>query len=113
MNDDLAIRLVVAGSVATGFAWGRLSCWVRIPELLKLLCTPMLTGALATLLGWGLMLARHDSTTLPAQEFANLPFVLAARVLAGYTCMFFTAGVAFGLPGVLGWAIGYRQRPLS
>lgn len=104
---------MIAGSVATGFAWGRLSYWVRIPELLKLLCTPMLTGVLATLLGWGVTLSRHDSATLAAQAFATLPFAWAARVVAGCTCMLFGAGLAFGLPAVLGWAIGYRQRPLS
>lgn len=110
MNDGVAIWLVIAGSIAIGFAWGRLSYRLRIPELLQLLCTPILTSILAAVLGWGFILARYEPTALAAQAFATLPLALAARVAAGYSYMFLVAGFAFGLPAVLGWAIGYRRR---
>ena len=109
MTGEASVLVAVAGSVAVGYAWGRISSQFRMPELLRLLATPVLTGALAVFGGWMLMLPRSASTEAMRTYLTELSFVDLARMCAGYSALFFVAGAAFGLPAVLGWAAGYRR----
>src|SRR5580765_1333203 len=48
--DGVVVALaVIAGPIGIGYVWGRLSSRLPIPELLRLLLTPVVTGVLAVI----------------------------------------------------------------
>jgi hypothetical protein len=86
--------------VALGVAWGRFSERLAIPELLRMLSTPLFTGLFGLLFGFPLALLLFGS------RIRNSPHDGAAAATA-FFC--FGAGLLLGLPAIFGWALGYRK----
>ena len=102
-SDTLLVALgVVFGAVACGFVWGRLSARLPIPELLRMLATPLVTACLGLILGFPLSLVFFGT------KIRNSPHdnVVSATAV---TC--FVAGLVLGFPAIFGWAFGYRKPP--
>lgn len=112
MNPDVFTYLLIAGSVLAGWVWGRISSRLPIPEWLRLLSTPLWTGALAVVLmsmASIAFLATHSWQSSRLLEAATLGIGPLTRLLLGYGFLWFLVGAAFGLPATLGWVVGYRQ----
>ena len=91
---------VLAAAVACGVIWGRLSARLPIPELLRMLTTPLWTGALGLVAGFPLALVFYGARIRDSpHEGAMLASAIAC----------FGFGVLLGLPAILGWAFGYRK----
>lgn len=93
------VGLLVLG-VAMGLVWGRFSERLAIPELLRMLSTPLLTGALGLVFGVPLSLVVFGA------KIRNSPHEGAVTATAT-SC--FAAGMLLGLPAIWGWALGYRK----
>jgi hypothetical protein len=91
---------LLALGVALGVAWGRISERLAIPELLRMLTTPLFTGVLGLVFGFPLSLVVFGA------KIRNSPHEGAVMATA-ISC--FAAGMLLGLPAILGWAIGYRK----
>jgi hypothetical protein len=104
MTDDSLLLLDVCGVIAVGVAcgivWGRLSELLPIPEVLRMLTTPLWTGVLGLIFGIPLAYVFLGSM------MRNSPHHVGLGTVA-LSC--FAAGALVGLPGILGWALGYRQ----
>jgi hypothetical protein len=104
MSTDLESFAIVPGilalGVGLGVAWGRFSERLAIPELLRMLSTPLFTGVLGLAFGFPLALVAFGD------KIRNSPHegVVAATAV---TC--FGAGLLLGLPAIFGWALGYRK----
>jgi hypothetical protein len=104
MTIEPPVEIVVAGvigvGIACGFVWGRLSTYLVMPELLRMLLTPIWTGVLGVVVAFPLSLVFFGS------RIRNSPHdgVIFATLVS---C--FGAGLLLGLPGILGWTFGYRQ----
>jgi hypothetical protein len=107
MIDALAASLIVASLVA-GFAWGRISPLLPIPEWLRLATTPLWTGTLTVIAGWLSSVIHLGWTSPRVVHAATLGPVSVLKMALGYGVMSFLAGAALGLPATLGWAVGYR-----
>lgn len=101
------VGVLVLG-VAMGIVWGRFSERLAIPELLRMLSTPLFTGVLGLVFGFPLSLVVFGA------KIRNSPHEGAVTATA-ISC--FAAGMLLGLPAIFGWALGYRKpshlRPLS
>jgi hypothetical protein len=106
---DSAPSLLIVGSVVAGFVWGKISSRLPIPELLRLLTTPLWTGTLMVVLGWCVGVTRLGWTAARVVEAGTLGAVSVLRLAVGYGSICFLVGAALGLPATLGWVIGYRQ----
>lgn len=91
---------LLALGVAFGIIWGRLSERLAIPELLRMLATPLFTGVLGLVFGFPL------SLVLFGARIRNSPRDGAVAATA-VSC--FAAGILLGAPGIFGWALGYRK----
>jgi hypothetical protein len=104
MSTDLESFAIVPGvlvlGVAIGVAWGGFSERLAIPELLRMLSTPLFTGVLGLVFGFPLALVVFG------EKIRSSPHegVVAATAV---TC--FGAGLLLGLPAIFGWALGYRK----
>jgi len=106
---DWAPVILILGSVIAGFAWGRISSRLPIPELLRLLTTPLWTGALMVTLGWFMSVIRHAWTAARFVEAAKLEPALVATMALDYGMLCFLIGAVLGVPAMLGWVIAYRR----
>ena len=97
---QLAVCAVIAAGVACGLVWGRLSESLVIPEILRMLTTPLWTGLLGLVFGSPLAYVFFGS------KIRNSPHDVGLGTVA-LSC--FAAGTLLGVPGILGWALGYRQ----
>jgi len=97
---QLAVCAVIAAGVACGLVWGRLSESLVIPEILRMLTTPLWTGLLGLVFGSPLAYVFFGS------KIRNSPHDVGLGTVA-LSC--FAAGALLGVPGILGWALGYRQ----
>ena len=101
------VRLLALG-VVFGIIWGRLSEKLAIPELLRMLATPLLTGALALVFGFPLSLVLFGARIRNSHHHG-------AVAATAVSC--FAAGILLGVPAIFGWALGYRKnqtaRPLA
>jgi hypothetical protein len=99
---------LLAVGVVLGVVWGRVSEKLAIPELLRMLTTPLFTGAVGLVLGFPLSLVVFGA------KIRNSPHE-GAMTATAISC--FAAGMLLGLPATFGWAIGYRKpssaRPLA
>ncbi len=59
---DAVPAILILGSIVAGFAWGSISSRLPIPEWVRLLITPLWTGALMVIAGWLASVARLDWT---------------------------------------------------
>lgn len=59
MTDALP-GILILGSVIAGFAWGKISARLPIPEWLRLLTMPVWTGTLMVIAGWFMSVTRLD-----------------------------------------------------
>ena len=109
---DLLPATLIFGSVTAGFAWGRISAWLPIPEWLRLVTTPLWTGALAVIVGWLVSVSRLDWKTPRVVDAGALGAASVLRLGLGYALACFVIGSLFGLPASLGWVLGYRQTPV-
>jgi hypothetical protein len=104
MSTDLESFAIIPGilalGVASGVAWGRFSERLAIPELLRMLSTPLFTGTLGLVFGFPLALIVFGD------KIRNSPHEGAVTATA-VTC--FGAGLLLGLPAIFGWALGYRK----
>lgn len=91
---------LLALGVAVGAVWGRISERLAIPEMLRLLSTPLFTGLLGLVFGFPLSLVVFGA------KIRNSPHEGAVMATA-ISC--FAAGMLLGLPAVFGWALGYRK----
>ena len=108
MTDPLPGMLIV-GSVIAGFAWGRISSRLPIPEWMRLMTTPVWTGALMVIVGWFISVTRMDRNAVRVVDAATLGPASIVRMALGFGIMCFLIGAVFGLPATLGWVLGYRQ----
>lgn len=101
-DPHLAVTIVagITIGIATGFVWGRLGVRLAIPELFRMLATPLITGVLGLVLGLPLALIVFGAKIRDSPHSGSI----AAAALG---C--FGAGVLVGVPGVFGWALGYRK----
>jgi hypothetical protein len=106
MSTDLEsvviVRALLALGVASGIVWGRFSERLAIPELLRMLSTPLFTGTLGLVFGFPLSLIVFGA------KIRNSPHEGAVAATA-ISC--FAAGMLLGLPAIFGWAVGYRNPP--
>lgn len=102
-SDAMLLALLVLG-IALGFAWGRFSEKLAIPELLRMLSTPLFTGVLSLVFGFPLALL------LFGDKIRSSPHDGA---VAGTAVFCFGAGLLLGLPAIFGWALGYRKERAS
>lgn len=93
------VGLLVLG-VAMGIVWGRFSERLAIPELLRMLSTPLFTGVLGLAFGFPLSLVVFGA------KIRSSPHEGAVMATA-ISC--FAAGMLLGLPAIFGWALGYRK----
>jgi hypothetical protein len=104
MSTDLQSVAILPGllalGVALGVAWGRFSERLAIPELLRMLSTPLFTGALGLVFGFPLSLVVFGA------KIRNSPHEGAVAATAVFC---FGAGLLLGLPAIFGWALGYRK----
>jgi hypothetical protein len=104
MPTDLPFLATLLGllplGVAVGTIWGRFSERLAIPEVLRLLTTPLFTGVLGLTFGFPLSLVVFGA------KIRNSPHEGAVMATA-ISC--FAAGMLLGLPAVFGWALGYRK----
>lgn len=107
MTDALPAILIL-GSVIAGFAWGRISSRLPIPEMLRLLTTPVWTGTLMVIAGWFFSVTRLDWNAARVVDAATLGPASIVRMTLSYGMMCFLIGAVFGLPATLGWVLGYR-----
>jgi hypothetical protein len=91
---------LIALGIALGMAWGRISERLSIPELLRMLSTPLFTGVPGVVFGFPLALIVFGD------KIRNSPHESAFAATA-VSC--FGAGLLLGLPAVFGWALGYRK----
>ena len=107
MTDATLVGLLVLG-VALGIVWGRFSERLAVPELLRMLSTPLFTGVLGLVFGFPLSLVVFGA------KIRNSPHEGAITATA-ISC--FAAGMLLGLPAIFGWALGYRKpdnsRPIA
>jgi hypothetical protein len=94
------LAAVIAVGIACGIVWGRLSESLAIPELLRMLTTPLWTGVLGLVFGSPLAYLLFDS------KIRNSPHDVGVGTVT-FSC--FAAGVLLGVPGIFGWALVYRQ----
>jgi hypothetical protein len=71
-----------------------------MPELLRMLVTPLWTGAL------GLLLVAPAAMILFGKTIRSSPHHVGLTTVA-LSCS--AAGLALGVPGIFGWALGYRR----
>ena len=95
-----ALGAAALGPALVGFAWGKLSSRLPLPEFFKILIAPLWGGAfefaLASLYLFRIHTSAHHSTF---------------RSTAGAAMLLFLGGVAFGLfPSLVGWAAGYTPQ---
>ena len=109
MMADALPGILILGSVIAGFVWGRISSRSPIPEWMRLLTTPVWTGALMVIAGWFISLARMDWNAARFVDAATLGPASIVRLALGYGIMCFLIGAVFGLPATLGWVLGYRH----
>lgn len=102
---------LIFGSVIAGFAWGRISSHLQIPELLRLLTTPLWTGVLMVVVGWFVSIARLDWLAPRLSDAGMLGAAPVLRMAVGYGAACFLIGAVLGLPAALGWVLGYRRSP--
>ena len=104
MSTDLQSLAILPGlltlGVASGAVWGRFSERLAISELLRMLSTPLFTGALGLVFGFPLALI------LFGDKIRNSPH---EGVVAATAVSCFGAGLLLGLPAIFGWALGYRK----
>jgi hypothetical protein len=104
MTDDALFQLAACGSIAVGvacgIAWARLSESLAIPELLRMLTTAVWTGLL------GLVFGSPLACTFFGSKIRNSPHDVGLGTIALSCC---AAGAGLGVPGIFGWALGYRQ----
>lgn len=91
---------LLAFGIALGIAWGRLSEKLAIPELVRMLATPLFTGVLGLVFGLPLSLMVFGA------KIRNSPH---DGVVAATAVSCFGAGLLLGLPAIFGWALGYRK----
>ena len=108
IDSDAVVWAIIVGSIAVGFVWGRISSRLRIPELVRLLATPVLTGALAVVVGCVAFAIRARAHVEPRSGNGFGVYDLI-RLTLGSIFVLFLVGAAFGFPAVLGWVIGYRR----
>jgi len=101
--------ILILGSVIAGFAWGRISSRLAIPELLRLLTTPLWTGVLMVVIGWFVSIARLDWLAPRLSSAGALGAAAVLRLAIGYGAACFLVGAILGLPATLGWVLGYRR----
>ena len=106
---DAVPGILILGSVIAGFAWGRISSRLPIPEWLRLLTTPLWTGALMVIVGWFPSVPSHAWTAARIVDAAKLGPASVARMAFGYGILCFLIGAVLGLPATLGWVLGYRK----
>ncbi|HYP74956.1 MAG TPA: hypothetical protein VER12_03335 [Polyangiaceae bacterium] len=106
---DIASYLLIVGRVVAGFVWGKISSRLPIPELFRLLTTPLCTGALTVVVGRCISVTRLDWSAARVVEAAKLGGAAVLGLAIGYSCICFLVGAVLGLPATLGWVIGYRQ----
>lgn len=108
MSTDLQSFLILPSlltlGVGLGVAWGRFSERLAVPELLRMLSTPLFTGVLGVVFGFPLALVVFGD------RIRNSPHEGAVAATA-VTC--FGAGLLLGLPAIFGWALGYRKERAS
>lgn len=108
MSTDLQFVAIVSGTlglgVGLGVAWGRLSERLPIPELLRMLSTPLFTGTLGLVFGFPLTVALYGD------KIRSSPHPGGIRATAIFC---FGAGLLLGLPAIFGWALGYRKERAS
>ena len=109
MITDALPGILILGSVIAGFAWGRISSRLPIPEWLRLSTTPLWTGALMVIVGWFVSVTRLAWTAARVIDAAKLGPASVARMALGYGILCFSIGAVLGLPATLGWVLGYRQ----
>jgi len=106
---DAAIPLAgLLGVVIAGFVWGRISARLAIPEWLRLMTTPLWTGALTVILAWFVSGIRLDWTAPRLVAASKLGVLALAHMAFGYGLFCFIVGAVLGLPASIGWVIGYR-----
>ena len=91
---------LLAFGIALGIGWGRLSEELAIPELLRMLATPLFTGVLGLVFGFPLSLVVFGA------KISDSPH---DGVVAATAVSCFGAGLLLGLPAIFGWALGYRK----
>ena len=106
---DAVTGILIFSSVVAGFAWGRISSRLPIPEWMRLVTTPVWTGVLMVIAGWFMSVTRMDWNAPRVVDVATLGPVSIARMALDYGIMCFLIGAVFGLPATLGWALGYRR----
>lgn len=102
---DIAPCLLILGSLAAGFVWGRISAGLPIPEVLRLLTLPLWTGILGVLVGWCIGVARLGWAAPVIKDAAKHGVMPVTRLAFGYACVCFLAGAVLGLPAALGWVV--------
>jgi hypothetical protein len=109
MTSDTVAVLIVVGTLIAGFAWGRVSSLLPIPEWLRVATTPIWTGTLAVVVGWLWIVTRFDWTAPRVAEAAKFGSMSVLKIGLGYGVLCFVSGAVLGLPATLGWVVGYRQ----
>lgn len=109
IDSDAVVWAIIVGSIAAGFVWGRISSRLRIPELGRLLATPVLTGALAVVVGCVAFAIARAGQHVEPRSGNGFGIYDLIRLTLGSIFVLFLVGAAFGFPAVLGWVIGYRR----
>jgi hypothetical protein len=109
MMSDALPGILILGSVIAGFAWGRISSRLPIPEWLRLLTMPLWTGVLTVIAGWFVSVSRLDWTAPRVVDTAKLGPASVIRMALGYGILCFLIGAILGFPATLGWILGYRR----
>ncbi len=109
MSEDITALMLVSGTLVAGFVWGRLSSLLPIPEVVRLLATPVWTGFLSLIACSIYALSQSEIRLRFSAWIAELGLMTVARMAVGQSLLCFIAGAAFGLPAVLGWVVGYRR----
>jgi hypothetical protein len=108
MMTDAIPGILILGSVIVGFAWGRISSRLPIPEWLRLLTTPLWTGVLMVVVAWFVSVIHLEWSAARVVEASKLGPASVARMALGYGTACFLIGAVLGLPATLGWVLGYR-----
>jgi hypothetical protein len=109
MAGETGVYLYLAGAVAVGFLWGKVSSRIPMPELLRLLGTFVCTGILGVLFGSAFGLVRLIERTPRLEEWLSLPVLVLVQQAFFYACGCFLVGAVLGGPSILGFAFGYRK----
>jgi|GEM_PF-1591447 len=104
MTDTALFKLAVCAAMAAGIACGVVGGCLReflvVPEILRMLTTPLWTDLL------GLVFVSPLAYVFFGSKIRNSPYDVGHGTVA-LSC--FAAGAILGVPGILGWALGYRQ----